>query len=195
MELMPDDIRASLLEAGIAHRDAIEELSEDEAVDYILSQPPLLKLTIVEPRRAWLILNLCPKNSNLAYRLIDLGTGVPKTGYINLYALTSAYDTFGLALTRDPLFQPQGSLGDYALEALLCGQIVELPTSLDSSRAPHDQFLTDEEVTARAEHNVAVSDTLTLPAITVEGERKAAAFLREIYEQNKRGTPPTEDDS
>lgn len=194
MELMPDEVRTALIEAGIAHRVAIENLSPAEAIDYALSMRPITRLFIPAPRRTWLLASICPHYTFMAFGLVDLGTGVPKIKHIHLEDLLAAYETFGLALQRDPFFEARGSLNDYGLEAILCGQYVDLPTSEDSRRPAINSHLTAEEIRLKAEHQVDINDALQLRSIALEGQRKADAYLRSIYEQQQRAGPPAESD-
>lgn len=185
MELFPPDIRAAMLEAGRLRLQAIETMPPENAAEFGLTLPPLVKIIMREPRRVWLLTDIDPIAGNFAFGLADLNTGLPKMDWVGLYALAAARDTLGLSIERDVNFTPQGTLNDYAIEAILCGQIVDLGGS-DSGPPTYRDCLDDDERLARSTHVVYSEERMTLAAIKRKGEETAEQFLARIYAEQKR---------
>jgi len=111
MELLPNDIRASLLANGRLQR----QLQEDGAAeaDFI----PVVKLFTPDAGCTWLLTELDPDDPDIAFGLCDLGLGFPELGSVRISEIEAVRGRLGLPVERDLHFAPRKTLSAYAAEA------------------------------------------------------------------------------
>jgi hypothetical protein len=117
MKLLTATARAQLLANGIAQRAATDQ---GAALDFY----PVVKLFAPDANATWLLSELDPDDSDLAFGLCDLGLGEPELGYVRLSELESVRGPLGLSVERDLGFSADRLISAYAAEARLERRIV-----------------------------------------------------------------------
>ena len=84
---------------------------------------PVVKLFTPDANATWLLTELDPADSDLAFGLCDLGLGSPELGYVRLSELSAVRGPLGLSVERDRYFTADRSLSAYASEAQASGAI------------------------------------------------------------------------
>ena len=108
LNLLTTAQREQLLANGRSQRRAID------AGDLPLDFEPVVKLFTSNASATWLLTELTPENTSLAFALCDLGVGEPELGYVHLAELTSLHDTLGLRVERDLSFVASKPISAYA---------------------------------------------------------------------------------
>lgn len=86
---------------------------------------PVAMLTLPGTAMVWLISEIDPEETTLAFGLCDLGMGCPELGYVNLAELTSVqHPVFGTTVYNNPLFKESYPMSAYAAAARAHQQIV-----------------------------------------------------------------------
>ncbi|MFU8816081.1 MAG: DUF2958 domain-containing protein [Pseudomonadales bacterium] len=124
MKLLTHSIREQLLRNGRT-RAALEASGEGEA-DF----PPVVKLFTPDAQCAWLLSEIDPLNSDLAFGLCDLGMGSPELGSVCLSDLQALRGALGLPVERDRHFTPTHRLSVYARAAWHAAAITDNPAAL-----------------------------------------------------------------
>jgi len=108
---------ARLLENG--KRSADRKTAGLRKVDYY----PVAKLIDPISNSIWLVTEINPTKPNMAIGLIDLGTGAPEIGRIDLLKLVSLRQGADLSIRTDTAFKAAGRLSSYAHTAQAIGRI------------------------------------------------------------------------
>ena len=74
-------------------------------------------------RRGLLILVSLASDGDLAYGLIDVGTGFPELGEVSLAMLEGLRGPRGLAVAMEPGYQPRKTLSAYVADAQRDGMV------------------------------------------------------------------------
>lgn len=85
---------------------------------------PVVKLFTPDAGATWLLTELHPDNTDIAFGLADLGLGNPELGYVSLSELGAFRGWLGLPVEVDRFFRPDRSLSAYAAAARAAGRIV-----------------------------------------------------------------------
>lgn len=88
--LIPETLRATLLANG-----ARTAAGED------IDPAPVVKLFTPDAGATWLLTELDPDNSSIAFGLCDLGMGCPELGYVDLDEISAVRGPLGLPVERD----------------------------------------------------------------------------------------------
>jgi hypothetical protein len=88
-----------------------------------LTRMPVVKLFTPWGSATWLISEIDPEDTNIAFGLCDLGMGCPELGSVYLPEITSLKGPFGLRVERDLYWAPEMSLMSYADDARLSNAI------------------------------------------------------------------------
>lgn len=86
---------------------------------------PVVKLFTPDAHATWLLAELDPDDSDLAFGLCDLGNGCPELGYVRLSELVRIRGRFGLPVERDRFFEAHGPISAYAEVARDKGRIYD----------------------------------------------------------------------
>lgn len=112
MDLLTPEHRAQLLANG------------QRSVDGIDHDPfPVVKLFTPDAGATWLLTEIDPRNSDVAFGLCDLGLGSPELGTVSLSELAELRGKLGLPVERDIAFKGDKPLSRYAEEARRAGII------------------------------------------------------------------------
>jgi hypothetical protein len=112
---MSDAVRAALLANGRLQRDA-----EGQSVDFV----PVVKVFAPDGAATWLLTEIDPDNTDIAFGLCDLGLGCPELGYVSLTELGAVRGGLGLPVELDRYFRADKPLSAYAAAARVAGRIV-----------------------------------------------------------------------
>ena len=118
MELVTPEIREKLLANGA-----------DRGADH----KPVVKLFNPCGAGTWLVTELDPEDTSVAFGLADLGFGCPEVGSFSLKELEAFKGPFGLGVERDLYFEGKFSLAVYAEAARAAGRIVEHGSQFDAA--------------------------------------------------------------
>jgi hypothetical protein len=118
MTLITDQQRARLLCNGMFNT-ARRARGEDE-LDFM----PVVKLFAPWSGATWLLSELDPEDTDIAFGLCDLGVGFPELGNASLSEIESVTGPGGLRIERDLGFKARKTLSAYAEEARLHQRIV-----------------------------------------------------------------------
>ncbi len=111
MKLLTQEIRTKLIENG-KKQEAVRG-TEDE-IDF----KPVVKLFTPDANCTWLLTELDPDESDIAFGLCDLGLGFPELGSVSITELSQVRGRLGLPVERDLGFTADKTLRQYASEAL-----------------------------------------------------------------------------
>lgn len=112
---MSDAVRAALLANGCLQREA-----EGRSLDL----KPVVKLFTPDGSATWLLTELDPENTDIAFGLADFGFGCPELGYVSLAELGAVRGGLGLPVELDRYFRADKPLSAYAAAARAAGRIV-----------------------------------------------------------------------
>ena len=84
---------------------------------------PVVKLFTPDAGCTWLLSEIDPEDSDIAFGLCDLGMGCPELGLVRISELESVRGRLGLPVERDLHFTPRRTLSDYARDARQQGSI------------------------------------------------------------------------
>lgn len=84
---------------------------------------PVVKLFTPDAGATWLLSELDPEDSDIAFGLCDLGLGCPELGSVRLSEIAAVRGALGLPVERDLHFRPRQSIGAYAAAARVAGRI------------------------------------------------------------------------
>lgn len=112
---MSDAVRATLLANGRLQRDG-----EGRPLDLT----PVVKLFTPDGAGTWLLTEVDPDNTDIAFGLCDLGLGCPELGYVSLDELAAVRGRLGLSVELDRYFRADRPLSAYAAAASAAGRIV-----------------------------------------------------------------------
>lgn len=116
MKLLTQEIRERLLRNG---RLQDQYAGTDSEPDFI----PVVKLFTPDAGCTWLLTELDPDDTDIAFGLCDLGTGFPEIGSVSISELESVRGRLGLSVERDLHFTPTKTISAYADEARTHGCI------------------------------------------------------------------------
>ena len=110
MKLLTPDIQARLLENG--RKQAPVRGTKDE-IDF----QPVVKLFAPDAGCTWLLTEIDPDDTDVAFGLYCLGRGYPKLGAVRLSDIAAVRGKLGLPAERDLWFEADKPLSAYAKEA------------------------------------------------------------------------------
>jgi len=110
MKILTQEIRTKLIENG-KKQEAVRG-TEDE-IDF----KPVVKLFTPDANCTWLLTELDPVESDIAFGLCDLGLGFPELGSVSITELSQVRGRLGLPVERDLGFKANKTLNEYASEA------------------------------------------------------------------------------
>ena len=84
---------------------------------------PFVKLFTPDGAATWLLSDIYPGDTDIAFGLCDLGLGEPELGYVSLTELSCLRGKLGLPVERDRHFKPAKTLVEYAEDARRHGRI------------------------------------------------------------------------
>ena len=76
--------------------------------------PPVVKFFTPDANCTWLVSEIDPEETDIAFGLCDLGFGFPELGNISIAELRSVRGTLGLPVERDLSFTAQYPMSVYA---------------------------------------------------------------------------------
>jgi Protein of unknown function (DUF2958) len=118
MKLLTKEVRGKLLANG---REQAKVKGTKAERDFW----PVVKLFYPAGAATWLLTELDPEDTDLAFGLADLGHGFPELGSVRISELASFKGQFGLGIERDLYFEAKAPLSRYAEAARQAGCIVE----------------------------------------------------------------------
>jgi hypothetical protein len=89
-----------------------------------IDHKPVIKLFNPTGAGKWLISEINPANPDIAFGLVDLGTGTPEMGYISISEIRAIRGGMGLPIERDQWFSADKKLTEYAAAARASGRLV-----------------------------------------------------------------------
>lgn len=117
MDLLTPELRERLLANG---RTQAAVRGTDREIDL----EPVVKFFTPDAGATWLLTEIDPDDSDIAFGLCDLGVGYPELGSVSLTELADIRGALGLPVERDLWFTPAGTLGVYADAATAAGGIL-----------------------------------------------------------------------
>lgn len=117
MKLLTKDIHERLAKNGRI-REQLAEGGKAEA-DFI----PVVKLFTPDAGCTWLLTELDPEDTDIAFGLCDLGMGCPELGAVRISELESVRGPLGLGIERDIHFTATKTISAYAEDARVRGHI------------------------------------------------------------------------
>lgn len=117
MQLITDDQRAQLLANGTANLKRRQEGTDE--IDF----KPVVKLFTPDAGATWLLSEIDPEDTDIAFGLCDLGLGFPELGTVSLAEIASVRGRLGLPVERDLHFSADKTLSAYADAASRAGYI------------------------------------------------------------------------
>jgi hypothetical protein len=117
MKLFTQDQERRLKENGRKNGECI--LKDGNTIDF----KPVVKLFCPWGAATWLLTEIDPENSEIAFGLCDLGMGSPEIGSVSLAEIRSIRGPGGLQIERDRHFEANKTLAAYADEARSKGRI------------------------------------------------------------------------
>ena len=85
---------------------------------------PVVRLYMPDASASWLLSELDPDDTDLAFGLCDLGLGFPELGYVRLTKIEGLHGHIGLPVARDDDFTAYGPISAYADAARHAQRIV-----------------------------------------------------------------------
>jgi Protein of unknown function (DUF2958) len=116
MNLLTPDIQARLLENG--RKQAPVRGTKDE-IDF----EPVVKLFVPDAGCTWLLTEVDPDDTDVAFGLYYLGVDYPKLGSVRLSEIAAVRGKLGLPPERDLWFEADKPLLEYAKQAALLERI------------------------------------------------------------------------
>jgi len=111
-KLLTKDIHERLLKNGRLRQQS--QLADQGEPDFL----PVVKLFTPDAGCTWLLTEIDPEDTDIAFGLCDLGMGCPELGSVSLSELASVRGRLGLPIERDRYFTATKTLSAYADEAL-----------------------------------------------------------------------------
>lgn len=96
---------------------------EAQRCDQFFDPKPVVKLFTPDAQATWLLSEIDPDNTDLAFGLCDLGIGFPELGIVSLTEIKTVRGHLGLPVERDLHFTADKPLSKYAEAARTVGQI------------------------------------------------------------------------
>lgn len=93
---------------------------------------PVVKLFTPDAGCTWLLTEIDPEETDLAFGLCDLGLGFPELGYVSITELISVRGRFGLPVERDRHFEGKYPISIYARAASMKSRVVTNSSFLNS---------------------------------------------------------------
>ena len=115
MKLLLDTQRTQLIANGRAN--GRRRADGQQEIDF----RPIVKLFTPDAAATWLLTEIDPEDSDIAFGLCDLGT--PEIGNVSLNELASVRGKLGLPVERDRYFRAEYTLAEYADAAAKAGYI------------------------------------------------------------------------
>jgi hypothetical protein len=84
---------------------------------------PVVKLFTPDAGATWLLTELDPEDTDIAFGLCDLGLGYPELGSVRLSEIAEARGGLGLRVERDLFFVADKPLSAYVEDARIAGVI------------------------------------------------------------------------
>lgn len=97
--------------------------AEAEKADIPFDPTPLVKLFTPWAGATWLLTEIDPNDTDIAFGLCDLGLGSPELGIVSLSEIAGVKGPGGLCVERDIYFEATQTLGAYAEQARNTGRI------------------------------------------------------------------------
>lgn len=113
MPFLTDDQRSEMLANG-------EDRARGEDTDPL----PVLKLYTPDAGASW-VLTALDADGDLAYGLIDIGTGFPELGLVSLKMLAGIKGPKGRPVTVEPGYKARKTLSAYVADALRDGMVTD----------------------------------------------------------------------
>lgn len=101
---------------------------------------PVVKLFTPDAGCTWLLTEIDPEDTDIAFGLCDLGLGTPELGDVSLSELSSLRGKLGLPVERDLHFNAKGRLSTYADAARKAGRIVD---TIEPAQTALDHIVSD----------------------------------------------------
>ncbi len=117
MKLFTKDQLERLLKNGQVN--AQRQLDGLDTIDH----PPVVKLFTPDAACTWLLSELDPEDTDIAFGLCDLGFGSPELGSVRMTEIAAVRGRLGLPVERDRHFTGDKPLSSYADEARITGCI------------------------------------------------------------------------
>jgi hypothetical protein len=118
MKLLHAEQERQMLANGRAN--AVRIADDGNTIDF----EPVVKLFCPWGAATWLLSELDPDDTDIAFGLCDLGMGVPELGSVRLSEIAALRGPGGLRIERDRHFTARKALTAYADEADKHGRIV-----------------------------------------------------------------------
>lgn len=115
MDLLTNDLRNRLLANGALRRDLAGTGTEPDFL-------PVVKLFTPDAGCTWLLTEIDPDDTDIAFGLCDLGMGYPELGSVSLSELASVRGPLRLPIERDLYFMPSMTITAYATAAREAGR-------------------------------------------------------------------------
>lgn len=112
MKLLTLDHLAQLKGNGVRNRALID------AGETPLDLRPVVKLFTPDAAATWLLSEIDPEDSDIAYGLCDLGLGFVEFGPVRLTEIRTVRGRLGLPVERDEHFTPSMTIREYQKKAL-----------------------------------------------------------------------------
>lgn len=125
MKLFSNEQLARLLDNG---RRQAPVKGTDAEHDYF----PVVKM-FTPDAGCWLLTEIDPEDTDIAFGLCDLGLGYPELGDVSLSELSSLRGKLGLPVERDLHFKAKGRLSTYADAARKAGRIIDNITPAETA--------------------------------------------------------------
>lgn len=109
---------------------------------------PVVKLLTPDAGCTWLLTEIDPEDTDIAFGLCDLGLGYPELGDVSLSELSSLRGKLGLPVERDLHFKAKGRLSTYADAARKAGRIVD---TIEPAQTALDHIVSDIALMAEAQ--------------------------------------------
>jgi hypothetical protein len=97
--------------------------------------PPVVKLFTPDANCTWLVSEIDPEETDIAFGLCDLGQGFPELGCVSLAELRSLRGNMGLPVERDLSFTARYSMSVYAEAARQSDSITADSRALEQAAA------------------------------------------------------------
>ena len=117
MKLFTKDQHERLLKNGQVN--AQRQMGGLDTIDH----PPVVKLFTPDGACTWLLSELDPEDTDIAFGLCDLGFGTPEMGSVRISEIAAVRGRLGLPVERDLHFTATKPLSVYADESRTAGRI------------------------------------------------------------------------
>ena len=117
MKLFTKDQHERLLKNGQVN--AQRQMDGLDTIDH----PPVVKLFTPDAACTWLLSELDPEDTDIAFGLCDLGFGTPELGSVRISEIADVRGRLGLPVERDRHFTGDKPLSAYADDARTAGGI------------------------------------------------------------------------